>query len=168
MKIEIKSRWDAKLLFEIEAGSLKLALEAAVKQGADLKGAYLKGANLKGAYLEGAYLEGAYLSPIKNDLWAVLCCVPKEVEGLKQALIEGRVDGSVYKGECACLVGTIANLKHCDYQEIKTLEPDSNRPIERFFMNIRKGDKPSTNHVSKLVVQWIEKWQENMKEVLNA
>ena len=36
MKIEIKSRWDSNVLFSIECGSLKLALEAAVKSGADL------------------------------------------------------------------------------------------------------------------------------------
>ena len=71
MEIEIKSRFTGWVLFSLETDSLKFALEAAVKQGANLKGAnleganlegaYLKGANLEGAYLKGAYLEGAYL-----------------------------------------------------------------------------------------------------------
>ena len=77
MKFEIKSRWDAKVLFSLECGSLKFCLEAAVKtgadltgtdlrgadlRGADLTGAYLMGADLRGAYLRGADLSGAYLS----------------------------------------------------------------------------------------------------------
>jgi len=66
MKIEIKSYWSGSVLFECEIGSLKLALELAVKRGADLQGAYLQGAYLRGAYLRGADLQdadlqGAYL-----------------------------------------------------------------------------------------------------------
>ena len=49
MKIEIKSRWTAGILFSVEAESLKMAVEMAVKQGANLGGAYLRGANLGGA-----------------------------------------------------------------------------------------------------------------------
>jgi hypothetical protein len=60
-KFEIKSQFDGKILFEAEAGSLKLAVELAVKSGANLDGAYLYGANLDGAYLSGAYLAGANL-----------------------------------------------------------------------------------------------------------
>jgi hypothetical protein len=59
MKIEIKSRWDSTVLFTAEAASLLLALEAAVKAGADLRGADLRGANLGGANLRGADLRGA-------------------------------------------------------------------------------------------------------------
>ena len=71
MKIQIKSWLNASILFECEADSLKIAVELAVKQradlrgadlqGADLRGAYLRGADLQGAYLRGAYLRGAYL-----------------------------------------------------------------------------------------------------------
>ena len=56
MKIEIKSRWNASILFSIETDSWKLAVEAAVKSGADLRGAYLRGADLRGADLGGADL----------------------------------------------------------------------------------------------------------------
>ena len=73
MLIEIKHRFTDTVLFALdrEENSLKITLEAAVKdgaylQGADLQGADLRGANLRGADLEcadleGAYLEGAYL-----------------------------------------------------------------------------------------------------------
>ena len=72
MKIEIKSRWDGHVIFSVEAGSLKDALEIAIKSradlsranlyGADLSGANLNGANLSGADLSGADLSGANLS----------------------------------------------------------------------------------------------------------
>ena len=44
MKIEIKCRFDAKVLFECEAESLKTAVEAAVKAKGDLSDANLRGA----------------------------------------------------------------------------------------------------------------------------
>ena len=67
MKIEIKSWYDGKILFEGEFGSLKLAVEAAVGQeirlsGASLAGANLAGANLAEASLARANLDGARLA----------------------------------------------------------------------------------------------------------
>ena len=50
------------VIFEHEADSLKIAVEFAVKSGADLSGADLSGANLYGADLSGANLSGANLS----------------------------------------------------------------------------------------------------------
>src|SRR5689334_5692555 len=58
----IKSHWNPDItLFETEAETLKDAVLAAIKAGANLRGADLKGADLKGAYLGGAYLGGAHL-----------------------------------------------------------------------------------------------------------
>ena len=54
MNIEIKSRFDASVLFEGEFGSLKLAVVAAVSSGADLSRASLYGADLSRASLYGA------------------------------------------------------------------------------------------------------------------
>src|SRR3990167_4090239 len=61
MKIEIKSRFNANILFTVEAESLKVALEIAVKSEADLSEANLSGANLSGANLSGANLSRADL-----------------------------------------------------------------------------------------------------------
>ena len=61
MKFEIKSRWDANVLFSLETDSLKLCIEAAVKSRANLSGANLSGANLSRADLSGADLYGADL-----------------------------------------------------------------------------------------------------------
>jgi hypothetical protein len=80
------------------------------------------------------------------------------VAGLREALIAGKVDGSTYEGDCACLVGTIANVAHCHYEALPHLKPDSSRPIEVFFCSIKKGDTPETNQFSKLAVEWIDEW----------
>jgi len=75
--MEIKSRIDGKVLWKSEKNEIKLVLEEAVAQGADLweadlweaylGGANLRGANLRGANLGGANLRGANLGGA--DLW---------------------------------------------------------------------------------------------------
>ena len=60
--INIVSRWSGKVLFSIAAASLKDAVLAAIKSGANLSGADLSGANLYGANLSRADLYGANLS----------------------------------------------------------------------------------------------------------
>jgi hypothetical protein len=62
MNIEIRNRYEGKILFKLEVGSLKLCVEAAVKSRADLSGANLSGANLSRADLSRADLSGANLS----------------------------------------------------------------------------------------------------------
>jgi len=59
---KITSTCDGRTLYECEAESLLLALQQAVKTGADLIGANLIGAYLRCAYLSGANLSGANLS----------------------------------------------------------------------------------------------------------
>ena len=69
--MEIKSRIDGKVLWKSEKNEIKLVLEEAVAQGANLRGANLEGtylrgadlreANLREANLRGADLVGAYL-----------------------------------------------------------------------------------------------------------
>ena len=132
----------------------RLNLSGADLSGADLSGAYLSranfsgadlsGANLSGAYLSRANLSGAYLTgkalrSFKADMWMTLAQNVGEVPALISALREGRVDGSQYAGECACLVGTLANAKSTDYRK---LDYDFDHPAERWFMMISKGDKP--------------------------
>jgi len=58
---EIKHRFNVSVLFSLETESLKLCVEAAVKDGANLSGANLDGADLSGANLGGANLRGANL-----------------------------------------------------------------------------------------------------------
>ncbi|OAS19283.1 pentapeptide repeat-containing protein [Paenibacillus oryzisoli] len=134
---------------------------------ANLSDANLSYANLSYANLSGANLSGANLRRAKEDVLKIISITPNEIPGLLDALKNGRVDGSVYEGECACLVGTIANVRKCNYTELKGIEPDSRRPAERLFLAIKRGDTPENNPISKLVVEWIEEWQaENDEEVV--
>ena len=168
MPITITSRWTGSIVFSVETPSLKLALEAGVKSRADLRDAHLTGADLMradltDAHLTGAVLRDAHLTPVRDDLWAVLSAAPAEVGGLRTALIEGRVDGSTYEGTCACLVGTLANVRHCKYTEITGLFPNSRRPAERFFLAIHRGDTPENSAFAKLAVEWIDAWLANVR-----
>jgi hypothetical protein len=94
----------------------------------------------------------AWHSPIaRDDLWAVLCSAPAEILGVREALVQGLVDGSVYYGECACLVGTL------EKSGVKiSLGHDVSRPAEQFFLGISPGDTPATSDLAKLAVQWID------------
>jgi len=144
-------------------------LSSANLRGADLSGADLRGADLRGAYLSGAYLRGADLSsanlsgadlmPIKADFFEILLHAIGEVGGLKKKLIEGKVDGSVYEGECCCLVGTIANERACNYNQLVGIIPDGSRPAERFFAGISIGATPENNQAAKVALDWIEEFE---------
>ena len=158
MKFEIKSRWNGSVLFSLKTNSIKSAVEAGVTSGADLRGANLGGANLG----------GANLTVIRDDLWAVLSSAPAEVAGLRQAIAEGKIDGSTYEGSCACLVGTLANVRHCKYDAIPTLSPNSSRPAEQFFLAIQPGDTPENSQFSKLALEWVDTWLGNVRTAFQS
>jgi|CXWL01.1.fsa_nt_gi hypothetical protein len=138
-------------------------LRGASLRDANLTGASLTGASLTYATLTGASLRGANLTPIRDDIWAVLSASPAEVAELRQAILDGKIDGSTYKGACACLVGTLAKARHCTYNDIPSLSPNSNRPAERFFLAIKPGDTPETSQAAKLALDWIDQWLANMR-----
>jgi uncharacterized protein YjbI with pentapeptide repeats len=126
---------------------------------ANLSGANLSYANISGANLSYANISGANLSQFKNDIFDVLLRAPNEIEGLRQSLIDGKVDGSAYEGDCACLVGTLANIRNCDYRLLNNgIYPNASRPAEQWFMLIKKGDTPEINNVSKITVEWIDEF----------
>jgi uncharacterized protein YjbI with pentapeptide repeats len=130
----------------------------------NLSDSNLSGSNLSGSDLSDSNLRGSNLRPIRDDLWAILCSAPSEVVGLRQALLDGKVDGSTYEGDCACLVGTLAKVKGCPYTEIPGLAPKSSRPAERFFAAIKPGDTPDTSQFSKLTVEWVDEWLKKMHD----
>ena len=125
---------------------------------ANLSRAYLSGADLSDANLSDADLSRANLSGIKDDFFKILDSAPSEVPGVLAALNAGKVDGSTYEGPCACLVGTVANLRGCHYEDIPGIEPDSYRPAERWFFMIRKGSTPENNQAAAITKAWIEEW----------
>ena len=134
-------------------------LDGASLVGARLDRASLDGARLDRASLAGASLDGASLVGYRSDIRAVLDLAPNEVPGLLAALREGRVNGSVYSGECACLLGTIANVRGVKHDDLGPLRPNAGRPAERWFLSIKKGDTPENHSGAGMAVKWIEEWQ---------
>ena len=91
-----------------------------------------------------------------------------EVSFLKRALIQGRIDGHVYGGRCACLVGTLAKAHRYYGERIRYLcnildyDLGFNNPAEVFFYAIKKGDTPETNFFSKTAVEWCDELLANV------
>jgi hypothetical protein len=144
----------------LRAADLSAAdLSAADLRDANLSNADLSNADLRDADLRNANLIDANLSDVKEDFFSVLAAAKAEVPGLYKALCNGRVDGSNYEGECACLIGTIANVRHARYDDLgEDLRPNADRPAERWFLGIRKGDTPESNAVASVTKQWCEEW----------
>jgi uncharacterized protein YjbI with pentapeptide repeats len=125
---------------------------------ANLTNANFTGANLMGANLTNTNLMHANLTRIRDDVYRVLNLAPDEVPGLLSAIRGGRVDGNCYSGECACLVGTIANIRGVLYYQLNMLKPNSYSPAERWFLGISKGDTPANNLISEITEKWICEW----------
>ena len=126
---------------------------------ANLSDADLSSANLSGADLSDANLSDADLSRAKNDFWAVLLYAPLEIADLRAALIAGKVNGSVYEGSCACLIGSIAKSRGVNYDDLGDgLAPHASRPAERWFLGISTGDTPETNQISRITVEWLDEF----------
>ena len=125
---------------------------------ADLTGANLAGANLRDADFAGANLAWANLDDIKADIYLILDAAPIEVPGLLDTLRQGKIEGTAYEGDCACLVGTIANLRSVPYDTMPLIAPDRRRPAERWFLAINAGETPKNNPIAKITEGWILEW----------
>ena len=134
-------------------------LRGANLRDADLRDADLRGADLIDADLRDANLRDADLRSFKSCLWMTLTENPREAAGVAKALKEGRVNGSTYSGDCACLVGTIANVRGVD---VDTLKRNLQNPSEKWFMMISEGDKPTDDTgggcAAKIALEWVEEW----------
>ncbi|SFH98451.1 pentapeptide repeat-containing protein [Planctomicrobium piriforme] len=127
--------------------------------GANLYGANLYGANLDGANLYGANLDGANLDHIRQDLILAILQLPDEIPFLRQAIVDGKIDGSTYSGECACLAGTMAHACHLPWDEFESLKKmpiNASSPRELWFTNLKPGDTPETSEVAKITLQWVD------------
>jgi hypothetical protein len=124
----------------------------------NFRGAKVGRANVLNADFSGANLGDANMNGIKRDLWRVLSQAPNEINGLRQALLEGRIDGDAYRGECASLIGTIANVRGCDLNEVG-ISPSPNRPAELWFLAIEPGDTPSSSPIAEMTLRWIDEFR---------
>jgi len=137
MKIEIRNRWDNKIILCGEYESVKDCLEK--NRGADLEGA-----NLRGADLEGANLEGAKNYSHSHD-FAIEIIRRQELETFTEK--EWAIIGQVYvhrlcwddiKKEYGEL--SQENLK-IRQKETKRLENIWRKDKDKFLEEIKKGGK---------------------------
>ena len=176
-KIEIKS-YLGNIIFKSERETIKEALQDAVLQDAVLRGAVLQGADLQGADLRDADLRGItleklprdFINQCSRDILFILQSLKAEVPFLKEKLLKGEIDGSQYEGDCACLIGTLANAngggvgtladanggidKVC--AAIPFYEKGTHNMGEKWFLNIKKGDTPENNEFAAHVLKLIE------------
>ena len=134
-------------------------LSSANLRYANLSSANLSSADLRYANLSSANLRYANLSLIKKDFFERLLIAKNEAKGLFDYLMKGKVSGSSYTGECACFVGTIANITKENYANLSSgLKPDDSSHTERWFFGILKGDTPENNQVSKITCEWVQEF----------
>jgi hypothetical protein len=149
---------------ELSGANLRYAdLSGAELSGADLSGANLRYADLSGADLSGADLSYKDLRVFKHDFWGILLQFKNEIPDLIKAIKEGKIDGSVYEGDCCCLMGTIAKIKKEDIEEDNFDIKDASSPIERWFTMIKPKMTPDNSFASKKALEWIEEFLELSK-----
>ena len=112
----------------------------------------------RGSWVGSPSRHGTLQLDNRDDLWSILDLAPNEVGGLRDALVNGRVDGSVYDGECCCIVGTLGKLG------ARGLTRDSDRPAERLFAPIAPGHTPENSPLVLVVVGWIDQWTRRRAE----
>ena len=165
IKFNVEKRWSSDIAFTAEIDcaedaplsfKLRLSVFWAIKNNADLSDANLSDADLSGADLSDADLSASVIRHFKHDLWGILMQYQSEIGGLKKAIREGKINGSVYSGDCACLMGTIANVKKCD---VNSLIKDATSPAECWFLQMKEGHTPKNNGVSKMTLEWIEEFE---------
>lgn len=112
---------------------------------------------------------------IQFDVYRLFSRAPDEVMGLYNLLNAGKIDGSIYNGECACLVGSLVNLKlgvaprgRRDNRTVlaaKGLGGSVYAPAESFTLAIHEGDTPLNSWPARQLRHWIQEWI-NSKSVL--
>ncbi|HTU15670.1 MAG TPA: pentapeptide repeat-containing protein [Solirubrobacterales bacterium] len=180
---------------DLRSANLRSAdLRYANLRSADLRYANLRSADLRYADLRSANLGSANLGSLPDDshkhpLWvfradffAVLDSAPSEVAGVRKALVEGKVNGSTYRGDCACLVGTIANVAGQPIKDeipdiVCGIKPDSSRPAEVWFMPIAEGhtadlDRAEHQYEGEFratkALEWLDEWTVSRKAIAKA
>jgi len=128
--------------------------------GANLRRTNLYCADLRRADLNYAKLSGANLSGAKEDFLREVLKMPGELEFLRDAIRNGKINGSVYDGECACLAWTLSKAtgkSRSIFKDDSPIEIDASSTLARFFMGIAEGDTPETNPISAIALEWTNK-----------
>lgn len=101
------------------------------------------------------------LEAVKQDLWQVLQIAPAEAKSVRQAIIQGDVDGGYYIGDCCCIKGIMAKSLGIPVQELnRSYGIGLNRRsyLENFLFNIMEGDTPESNSYSRAILQWCDQF----------
>ncbi len=163
VKMGLAVKWAIKYAADLTRADLTAAnLTDADLTRANLTAANLTDADLTAANLTDANLTDANLTDAKNDFMAQVLKLPNELESLRDMIIAGKIDGSVYSGACSCLAGTLAEahgLGHYNGENIPacegvTFEANASSPRERFFTMIRPGNTPDNNAAAKIALKW--------------
>lgn len=94
------------------------------------------------------------------DMIATAYGTPEARAFLRDAILNGRIKGDSYWGECRCFVGTLFQALDTEVQCVPTFMEHENDygiyPIERLFLYVNTGDIPATNPVLALAIQWLD------------
>jgi hypothetical protein len=65
-----------------------------------------------------------------------------------------------YEGECCCLLGTLANARGDDVDDIEYdgVEPSELNYAETWFFDIHIGDTPESSPTCALAAAWVEEF----------
>jgi hypothetical protein len=147
MNVEIKSRWDNKIILCGEYESIKDCLEK--NKGANLRGANLGGANLRGANLGGANLRGANLGGANlrganlggADLGGANLWGAKNYQDSHDFWIEviKRQDSKTFTASEWAIIGLIAVHRIC-WDSIKTRYGKKIMPIFKKLSKVKFGE----------------------------
>ena len=164
LKIEIKTIGGSVLFsFEKENNTIRDTLEQAVKSGANLRGAYLSDANLRGH--DEKTLPIQYINLCSRDMLFVFQHLKHELPYLREKLIEGKVNGSQYEGECACLIGSLGKGKMDCVRKVVSAIPyydmGTHNYGEQWFLAIKEGDTPKNSFFVKHAVKLIDSVLQN-------
>ena len=176
IKLQIKTIGGTVLFeYETEDNTIRKTVEEAVRKNADLSYADLSSANLRYADLRYANLRSAdlrsadlsyaknipqaYINQCSRDMLFIFQSLKRELPFLRDKLVKGEIDGTQYEGDCACLIGTLANAdggvdKVC--QTIPFYDKGLHNFGEQWFFQIRKGDTPENNQFAKHALDLIK------------
>lgn len=90
----------------------------------------------------------------RDNIWQALDDAPETALAVRAALVNGRVNGHNYYGECRCLLGTIAQARGrvVDVNDTKYI------PAEMWFFDIQPGETPENNPHVATTVAWVDAW----------
>lgn len=98
----------------------------------------------------------------RDDIYRAFENAPNEVQGVLNTLRAGRIYGQVFVDDeigCGCLIGTIALLRHEDWETLPYIDTEDYQDAQLWFSYINMGDTPTTNEYAAKVEEWILEWQ---------